>query len=85
MTMKKKFTVIGFYEESARKWTQHVEAKDDCAAVVRAVKALEKSGGHTDRRIRQNIAIVAVFAGHITEVSETETISYAIDWPGLEL
>ena len=88
--MKKKlqgYTVVGYYEDNGQIWVEHVHGHDSTEAVVKAVKKLEGRNDSTDdpKYFRQNVNIVEVFCGTHKGQTDGESVSSAIDWPGLEV
>jgi len=87
--MKKKlqdYTVVGYYDDNGNIWVEHVTGHDTNEAVVKAVKKLEKSNGQEEfsDSFRKNVNIVEVFCGTHKGQTDNESVSAAIDWPGLE-
>jgi hypothetical protein len=79
----KKFTIIGYYEDSGRIWEGTAQAEDSNDAVVKIVTRLEE---HSEDKqfFRENLCIVGIFEGIHHNENEAESVSSAIDWPGLE-
>lgn len=83
-----KFTVVGFYDNNGNIFVQHVEAEDVNGAVTNTVKTLQHSPGKPEsdtKYFRQNLNIVSVLEGHCKDLCEADSVSSAIDWPGLEV
>jgi len=81
------YTVVGYYDDNGQIWVEHVTGHDSTEAVVKAVKKLEKTNGQEDfsKGFRENVCIVEVFCGTHRGQTDGESVSAAIDWPGLEI
>lgn len=69
-----KYTVVGYFDDNGQVYNAHVNAVDECEAVTKAPAAL---GQKSD-----NVVVVSVFKGHLTDESESNTTSFASDWAG---
>ena len=81
------YTVVGYYEDNNQIWVEHANGRDYSDAVVKAVKKLERTNDQKNfsESFRKNVCIVEVFSGLHKGLTEGESVSSAIDWPGLEI
>jgi len=74
---RKKYTVVGYYEDNANIFVDHVTAMSPRDAVIEV------------SRLRANdiygVNIVSIFAGHLMDLNETESVAYIGDFDGVNI
>lgn len=73
----KKYTVVGYYEDNANIFVDHVIASNPMDAIreLALMRANDIYG----------VNIVSIFAGHLTDLNETESVASIEDFPGVTL
>ncbi len=79
------YTIIGYYDDEGKGFTEHVMAKNDNDSVVQFCKEREPKCDDVEARKywRDNIIIVDVISGHVESRYDCGHICCASDWPGL--
>lgn len=86
--MKRRFTVIGFYEDNGQIFAEHVRAEDWTDAVVKAGNSMCARNDATTPEERDdllaNMNLISVLSGWRDDLNECDSVSAFCDQPGLE-
>ena len=86
----KKFSVIGYFEDSQRPFIIHVTAEDSCDAVVVAYRKLVKEDtadgalSPSEDLDLANLMLIDVVGGWVKSDLDRESVCCFCDWPGLD-
>jgi len=74
---RKKYTVVGYYEDNSNIFVDHVTATTPRDAIIEVAR-LRKDDIY-------GVNIVSIFAGHLTDLNETESVAYIGDFDGVNI
>lgn len=84
---RRRFTVIGYYDDNSQIFAEHVNATDWQHAVRLTARKMEKRNDERTiedkNMLHDNMTLVSVLAGHRTDLNECSGLSSFSDQPGV--